>query len=136
MDREANFHASYDYLQFSAYQESNGVGVTLEHDWTTQLLGKWSVNYIMTCRRNLTLQNVMYAWSIGRNLLSRSILMQSRFRLTKDSNTSVTTKNNLSNGIWFVNDGLIKSSVLRTLDNEIPSLQLQKLDLVNNHAKD
>jgi hypothetical protein len=122
LDSGANIHVCNDCSWFSTYQESCRGSISLADDSTNQILGSGSIELTMTSEKALNLQGVRHVPSLHRNLISESLLLRAGYRIVKESNKFVITKNNVFIGKGFTCDGLFKLNVIKCNSNESSSI--------------
>lgn len=79
---------------------------------TSEIEGQRKVILNMTSRKELTLNNVLYALEIRKNLISRLFLNKHGLWMVFKSDKIVLSKNGMYMGKGYVSDGLFKLNVM------------------------
>ncbi|KAL0307446.1 UNVERIFIED_CONTAM: hypothetical protein Sangu_3030600 [Sesamum angustifolium] len=117
IDTGATRHICSDKEMFSTYTPINERKLFMGNSATSNIVGLDNVVLKMTSENELTLIDVLHVPDIQKNLVSRSLLVKSGFRLGFESNKFVLTKNNHFIGKRYVEKGLFKMNVMTVMRN-------------------
>ena len=81
-----------------------------------------SIDLKMTSRKTLTLQGILHVPTLWRNLINKSSLLRSGYRIAKKFNKSVISKLNIFFGKGSVCNGLFRLNIINPSDNKFSIL--------------
>ncbi|XP_058196569.1 uncharacterized protein LOC131312665 [Rhododendron vialii] len=137
LDTGATRHVCADKKMFTTYQSvESGKQLFMGNLSSSKVEGQGKVLLKMTSERVFTLNDVMYAPEIRKNLISSLLLVKNGFRMVFEANKVVLTKSGVYVGWGYMCNGLFKMNVLTKVPaspgiNEINTSSALSLSFLN-----